>query len=101
MAVNIGSPGGQSPLTGCDVRALVDQGTKDRNLSTIEIDQGGNADGGVRQWLPARALPDPHADVANFRGLNAVGRAFTVFCGYGDVYFWDAGDGPAGVTLAS
>ncbi|MEZ5897818.1 MAG: flagellar hook-basal body complex protein [Parvularculaceae bacterium] len=104
MAVNIGSPGGQSPLTQLSATFAPLSVTKDGapigNLSTIEIDQGGMLtavfDTGFRRGL----YQIPVADVANFRGLNAVGnQAFTVSQDSGDVYFWDAGDGPAGVTL--
>ncbi len=42
----------------------------------------------------------PVADVPNFKGLSAVGNsAFQVTQTSGDVYFWDAGDGPAGLTI--
>ncbi|MCA8889668.1 MAG: flagellar biosynthesis protein FlgE, partial [Parvularculaceae bacterium] len=75
MAVNIGSPGGQSPLTQLSATFAPLSVTKDGapigNLSTIEIDQGGMLtavfDTGFRRGL----YQIPVADVANFRGLNA------------------------------
>jgi len=42
----------------------------------------------------------PVAEVANYKGLSAAGnQAFQVTQDSGDVYFWDAGDGPAGLVV--
>ncbi len=36
----------------------------------------------------------------NYRGLNAVGnQAFAVSQDSGDIFLWDAGDGPVGETI--
>jgi flagellar hook protein FlgE len=104
MRINIGSPGGGSALTQLSATfaplAVTKDGAPIGNLSTIEIDQGGRLtavfDTGFRRVL----YQIPVGDVPNFRGLNAVGnQAFIVSQDSGDVYFWDAGDGPVGTTL--
>ncbi len=104
LSINIGSPGGGSPLTQLSATfaplAVTKNGAPIGNLSTVEIDQSGMLtavfDTGFRRVL----YQIPVGDVPNFRGLNAEGnQAFSVSQDSGDVYFWDAGDGPVGVTL--
>jgi len=104
LSINIGSPGGGSPLTQLSATfaplAVTKDGAPIGNLSTIEIDQAGKLiavfDTGFRRTL----YQIPVANVPNFRGLNAVGnQAFAVSQDSGDVFFWDAGDGPVGETL--
>jgi flagellar hook protein FlgE len=104
MSVVIGSPGGGSPLTQLSATfaplAVTKDGAPIGNLSTVEIDQAGKLiavfDTGFRRTL----YQIPVADVPNFRGLNAKGnQAFAVSQDSGDIFFWDAGDGPVGVTL--
>ena len=71
------------------------------SLQAAFVEYGGNRHG----FLAFNEIhPDyyqiPVADVPNFRGLNAVGnQAFAVSQDSGDVFFWDAGDGPVGETL--
>ena len=104
LRIDVGSPGGGSPMTQLSATfaplAVTKDGAPIGNLSTIEIDQTGRLtavfDTGFRRAL----YQIPIADVPNFRGLNAVGnQAFSVSQDSGDIYFWDAGDGPVGVTL--
>lgn len=104
LAVHVGSPGTQTALTQLSASfaplAVTKDGAPIGNLSTLEVDQAGLLtavfDTGFRRPL----FQIPVADVPNMRGLNAVGnQAFTISQDSGDVYFWDAGDGPAGLTL--
>jgi flagellar hook protein FlgE len=104
LTIDIGKPGGGSALTQLSATfaplAVTKNGAPIGNLATVEIDQAGMLtavfDTGFRRVL----YQIPVADVPNFRGLNAVGnQAFTVSQDSGDVYFWDAGDGPVGQTL--
>ncbi|WDI31526.1 flagellar hook-basal body complex protein [Hyphococcus flavus] len=70
------------------------------NLSSIEIDERGFLQAIYETGFRRTIYQIPVADVPNFKGLNAVGNsAFTVTQDSGDVYFWDAGDGPAGLTI--
>lgn len=104
LSVQVGSPGTQTALTQLSASfaplAVTKDGAPIGNLSSLEIDQAGLLtavfDTGFRRPL----YQIPVADVPNMRGLNAVGnQAFTISQDSGDVYFWDAGDGPTGVTL--
>lgn len=104
LAIDIGSPGGGSALTQLSATfaplAVTKDGAPIGNLSTVEIDEGGVItavfDTGFRRAL----YQIPIADVPNYRGLNAAGnQAFAVSQDSGDIYFWDAGDGPVGETI--
>jgi flagellar hook protein FlgE len=104
LAIDIGSPGGGSALTQLSATfaplAVTKDGAPIGNLSTVEVDEGGVLtavfDTGFRRPL----YQIPVADVPNYRGLNAVGnQAFAVSQDSGDIYLWDAGDGPVGETI--
>ena len=104
LAVHVGSPGTQTALSQLSANfaplAVTKDGAPIGNLSSLEVDQAGLLlavfDTGFRRPL----YQIPVADVPNMRGLNAEGnQAFSVSQDSGDVYFWDAGDGPAGVTI--
>jgi len=104
LAINIGSPGGGSPLTQLSATfaplAVTKDGAPIGNLNSIEIDQSGMLtavfDTGFRRAL----YQIPVGDVPNFRGLNAEGnQSFSISQDSGDVYFWNSGDGPVGSTL--
>ncbi|HBK91572.1 MAG TPA: flagellar biosynthesis protein FlgE [Parvularcula sp.] len=104
LEIDIGSPGGGSALTQLSATfaplAVTKDGAPIGNLSTIEIDEGGVLtavfDTGFRRPL----YQIPVADVPNYRGLNAVGnQAFAVSQDSGDIFLWDAGDGPVGETI--
>lgn len=104
LQIDIGSPGGGSALTQLSSTfaplAITKDGAPIGNLSTVQIDRRGVLtavfDTGFRRPL----YQIPIADVPNYRGLNAVGnQAFAVSQDSGDVYFWDAGDGPVGETI--
>lgn len=104
LSLDIGSPGGGSALTQLSATfaplAVTKDGAPIGNLSTVEIDEGGVLtavfDTGFRRPL----YQIPVADVPNYRGLNAVGnQAFAVSQDSGDIYLWDAGDGPVGETI--
>lgn len=104
MAIQVGSPGSATPLTQLSASfaplAVTKDGAPIGNLSSLEVDQAGLLtavfDTGFRRPL----YQIPVADLPNLRGLNAEGnQAYSISQDSGDVYFWDAGDGPAGVTL--
>lgn len=104
LQIDIGSPGGGSALTQLSATfsplAITKDGAPIGNLSTVQIDERGVLtavfDTGFRRPL----YQIPVADVPNYRGLNAVGnQAFAVSQDSGDIYFWDAGDGPVGETI--
>ncbi|MEX6634474.1 flagellar hook protein FlgE [Hyphococcus lacteus] len=103
MEIFVGSAGEPSPLTQLSANfaplSVTKDGSQIGNLSSLEIDEGGFLqavyDTGFRRTL----YQIPVADVPNFAGLNAVGNSsYVVTPSSGDVYFWDAGDGPAGFT---
>lgn len=102
--VVIGSPGGDSLLTqlfgGFAPLSVSKDGAPIGVLQNVEIDEQGYLqaiyDTGFRRTI----YQIPVADVPNYKGLNAAGnQAFTISQASGDVYFWDAGDGPAGLTI--
>lgn len=104
LTVNIGSPGGGSPLTQLSATfaplAVTKNGAPIGNLSTIEIDQSGMLTAVFDTGFRRNLFQVPIADVPNLRGLNAEGnQAFSLSQDSGDVYFWNAGEGPVGVTL--
>lgn len=76
---------------------VVTDGSPVGNLSNIEINSQGFMealyDTGFRRTL----YQIPVAEVPNANGLNPIdSQAFTVSQESGGVYFWDAGEGPAG-----
>lgn len=100
----LGAPGQQTPLTQLSGSFAPLSVTKDGapigNLSSVEIDERGFLQAIYETGFRRTIYQIPVADVPNFKGLNAVGNsAFTVTQDSGDVYFWDAGDGPAGLTI--
>jgi flagellar hook protein FlgE len=100
----VGSPGGGSPLTQLSATfaplAVSKDGAPIGNLAAIEIDQRGFLTAVFDTGLRRIVYQIPVADVPNFRGLLARGnQSFSVSQDSGDVYFWDAGDGPAGLTI--
>lgn len=104
LSIEVGSPGGQSPLTQLSATfaplSVSKDGAPIGTLSSLEVDQSGLLtavfDTGFRRTL----YQIPVGVVPNFRGLNAEGnQSFTLSQESGDIYFWDSGEGPAGVTL--
>ncbi len=102
--IYIGTPGQPSPLTQLSANFAPLSVTKDGapigNLNSIEIDERGMLQAVYDTGFRRTIYQIPVADVPNFKGLDAVGNsAFRVTQTSGDVYFWDAGDGPAGLTI--
>lgn len=100
----IGTPGQPTPLTQLSANFSPLSVTKDGapigNLNSIEIDERGFLQAVYDTGFRRTIYQVPVADVPNFKGLNAVGNsAFKITQASGDVYFWDAGDGPAGLTI--
>ncbi len=100
----IGVAGQPSPLTQLSANFAPLSVTKDGapigNLNSIEIDERGMLQAVYDTGFRRTIYQIPVADVPNFKGLDAVGNsAFKVTQKSGDVYFWDAGDGPAGLTI--
>jgi flagellar hook protein FlgE len=104
VEIVIGSPGGFSPLTQLSATfaplAISKDGAPIGNLATVEINQEGFLEAVYDTGFRRTIYQIPVADVANYRGLTAEGnQAYSVSQESGDVYFWDAGDGPAGLTI--
>ncbi len=102
--IYVGSAGQPSPLTqlsgSFSPLSVTKDGAPIGNLSSVEIDERGFLQAIYETGFRRTIYQVPVADVPNFKGLNAVGNsAFTVTQDSGDVYFWDAGDGPAGLTI--
>jgi flagellar hook protein FlgE len=100
----VGVAGQSSPLTQLSANFAPLSVTKDGapigNLNSIEIDERGMLQAVYDTGFRRTIYQIPVADVPNFKGLDAVGNsAFEVTQTSGDVYFWDAGDGPAGLTI--
>lgn len=101
IAADVGVVGGSSGLTQIGTNFSPYNVTKDGapvgDLQNVEVNELGFMEAiyntGFRQTL----FQIPIADVTNPDGLNAVSnQAFQVSADSGDVYFWDAGDGPTG-----
>jgi flagellar hook protein FlgE len=100
----VGAPGGYSPLTQLSATfaplAISKDGAPIGNLSSVEINQEGFLEAVYDTGFRRTIYQIPVGDVPNYRGLTAEGnQAFSVSQESGDVYFWDAGDGPAGLTI--
>lgn len=104
ISVDIGAPGGASPLTQLGgpfaPLAVTKNGAPIGTLRGVEIDERGfvNAifDTGFRRTI----AQIPVADVPNFKGLAAAGnQAFTVTQASGGYFLWNAGEGPVGETV--
>lgn len=99
--VFIGAPGSSAGITQLSAPFSPTSVTKDGSpigsLQSVEIDAGGFVravyDTGLRRTL----YQIPVGDVPNPNGLNALdSQAYSVSANSGDLYFWDAGTGPAG-----
>lgn len=100
----VGSAGEPSPLSqlsgSFSPLSVTKDGAPIGNLSSVEIDERGYLQAVYETGFRRTIYQIPVADVPNFKGLYAAGNAaFTVTQDSGDVYFWDAGDGPAGLTI--
>lgn len=104
LDIIVGAPGQSTPLTQLSASfsplAVTKDGAPIGNLSGLEISEEGFLqaiyDTGFRRTI----YQVPVAEVANYKGLSAAGnQAFQVTQDSGDVYFWDAGDGPAGLVV--
>lgn len=68
-------------------------------LNSIEINDRGFLESVYDTGFRRTIYQIPVADVPNYSGLAAMGNAsFSITQESGDVYFWDAGDGPVGTT---
>ncbi len=103
--VFIGRPGevaGMSQLAAPFAPTAVNKdGSPIGDLQAVEIDEHGYVqaiyDNGFRRTL----YQIPVGDVPNMNGLKAVdSQAYSVSAASGNLYFWDAGNGPVG-TMAS
>ncbi|MAW79520.1 MAG: flagellar biosynthesis protein FlgE [Parvularcula sp.] len=99
----VGTASGTSALTQLSASFSPLTVTKDGapigNLNSIEIDDKGILQAVYDTGFRRTIFQIPVADVPNFAGLDAVGNsAFAISQNSGDVYFWDAGDGPTGTT---
>ena len=103
VTLAIGRPGDNSGLTQLSASfspySVTKNGAPVGDLALVEIDNSGTLyaiyDTGFRRPL----YQVPVADVPNLDGLNAAdGQAYTVSQESGDLYLWDAGQGPVGET---
>lgn len=103
MDVTIGRPNSNDQLTQLSASfapvSITKNGSPIGNLAGIEIDESGFIeavyDNGARRVI----YQIPLGDVPNPDGLRALdGQAYAVSASSGDIYFWDAGVGPVGVT---
>jgi len=104
IEIVIGTPGQPSPLTQLSATfsplSVTKNGAPIGNLSSVEIDEGGFLQAVFDTGFRRTIYQIPVADVPNFKGLNAAGnQSFEISPDSGDVYFWDAGDGPAGSII--
>lgn len=104
LDIFVGAPGQTTPLTQLSGSfaplAVTKDGAPIGNLNNVEIDERGFLQAVYETGFRRTIYQIPVADVPNFKGLYAAGNAaFTVTQDSGDVYFWDAGKGPAGLTI--
>ena len=104
VALAVGKPGENAGLTQLSASfspySVTKNGAPVGDLALVEIDNFGRLqaiyDTGFRRTL----YQVPVGDVPNYNGLNpADSQAFTVSQESGDLYFWDAGEGPVGETV--
>lgn len=76
---------------------IVKDGAPIGNLQGVEINQQGYLEAVYNSGFRRTIFQIPVADVPNPNGLTAVSnQAYSVSADSGDIYFWDAGKGPAG-----
>ena len=100
----IGTPGTATPLTQLSASfsplAITNDGAPIGNLSSVEIDEEGFLQAVFDTGFRRTIYQIPVVDVPNFRGLAANGnQSFSVTQDSGDIYLFDAGDGPVGQTI--
>jgi flagellar hook protein FlgE len=102
--IDVGEPGAGGPLSQLSSNFSPTNVTKNGapigNFSAVEIDDRGMVeaiyDNGFRRVI----YQIPVADVPNLNGLTALdNQAFAVSIESGDMYFWNAGEGPVGTTI--
>ena len=103
VSVFIGQPNdaaGLSQLAGPFSPANVTKdGTPIGDLTAIEVDDDGFLQAIYNTGFRRTLYQIPVGDVANMNGLNAQdSQAYSVSSDSGNVYFWDAGTGPAGTV---
>lgn len=101
MSAFIGKPGESSGLTQLAAPFspinVAKDGSPVGDLQNVEIDQQGNVQAIFSSGFRRTLYQIPVVNVANPNGLTAVNnQAYTVSPNSGDLYLWDAGDGPAG-----
>ena len=76
---------------------IVKDGAQIGNLQAVEIDQQGFVEAVYNSGFRRTLYQVPVADVPNPNGMTAANnQAYRVSADSGDLYFWDAGSGPAG-----
>jgi flagellar hook protein FlgE len=97
----VGKPGESSGLTQLAApfspTNIVKDGAPIGDLQGVEIDQQGFLEAVYNSGFRRTIFQIPVADVPNPNGLTAVNnQAYSISADSGDLYFWDAGKGPAG-----
>ena len=101
MNAFIGTPNGTSGLTQLGTSFSPYNVTKDGSpvgdLQSVEVTPGGFVEAVYNTGFRRTIYQIPVAEVPNPNGMEALGgQAYTTSADSGDVYFWDAGDGPTG-----
>lgn len=101
MSAFIGKPDGLSGLTQLGTSFSPYNVTKDGSpvgdLQSVEISPGGYLEAVYNTGFRRTIFQLPVAEVPNPNGMEALGnQAYTTSADSGDVYLWDAGDGPTG-----
>ena len=97
----VGKPGESSGLTQLAApfspTNILKDGAPIGDLQGVEIDQQGFLEAVYNSGFRRTIFQIPVADVPNPNGLTAVNnQAYQISADSGDLYFWDAGKGPAG-----
>ncbi len=101
MNAFIGRPNGTSGLTQLGTSFspydVVKDGSPVGDLQSVEVTPEGFLEAVYNTGFRRTIFQVPVADVPNANGLEALGnQAYTTSSDSGDVYLWDAGDGPTG-----
>lgn len=105
LAVTIGKPGAPNGLTQLSdtfapVR-LSKNGSPVGTVTSVEVDKAGNVFALYDQGFTRRIYQIPLVDVANVNGLVAnSNQTYQISTESGQIFLWNAGDGPTGSVLA-
>jgi flagellar hook protein FlgE len=101
ISADIGTPGGAGGLTqlgsSFSPYEITRNGSPVGDLQSVEVNSQGFIEAIYNTGFRSTLYQIPVADVTNPNGLEArSNQAFSIGADSGDVYLWDAGDGPTG-----